>query len=45
MLMQFNKGPWRPLLPQHIILFDQKKLRVDHKNKYDLQYCAYKKLA
>ena len=42
--MLFNKGPWRPLLTQHIILFDQKKLRIDLKNKYDLQQRAYKKL-
>ena len=42
--MLFNKGPWGPLLPQHIILFDQKKLRIDRKNKYDLQERAYKKL-
>lgn len=42
--MLFNKGPWGPLLPQHIILFDHKKLRVDRKNKYDLQYRAYKNL-
>jgi len=26
MLMLFNKGPWGPLLPQQIILFDQKNL-------------------
>ena len=45
MLMLFNKGPWGPLLPQHIILFDHKKLRVDRKNKYDLQYRAYKNRA
>ena len=44
MLMLFNKGPWGPLLLQHIILFDHKKLRVDRKNKYDLQYRAYKNL-
>ena len=37
MLLLFNKGPWRPLLTQHIILFDQKKLRIDRKYKYDLQ--------
>jgi len=26
MVVLFNKGPWGPLLPQHIILPDQKKL-------------------
>jgi len=31
MLMLFNKGPWGPLLPQHVILFNHKKPRVDRK--------------
>lgn len=42
--MLLNKGPWGPLLPQQIILLDQKKFRVDRKNKYDLQYRAYNNL-